>query len=57
VKLDLFPELNLERDKTVNYYYKKLMELYEKNTSPQPSPLEEREQKNKSWENLKKFLN
>jgi len=31
VKLEMFPELNLEKEQTLDYYYKKLLKLYEEN--------------------------
>ena len=54
VFLELFPELKLKTDQTLNYYYQKLYDLYDKKTKEEKSGCESKP--NISWENLKSFL-
>jgi predicted metal-dependent peptidase len=54
VFLELFPELRLQTNQTLNYYYQKLYDLYEKKTKEEQGGVELKP--NISWENLKSLL-
>lgn len=53
VLLEDFPEMNLRPNEHLNYYYNALMELYQKYNGACDS---EESKNNKSWQNLKKYL-
>jgi len=54
VFLELFPELKLQPNQTLNYYYEKLFALYEKKIEEEQKL--GRAKPNVSWENLKSLL-